>query len=261
VTAARTVAAAPAAPEPVHPAIAAALGALDQVGVRWCLLRGEADLRDLGGDVDLLIDRRDLRLLRRTLVGPAGFARLPAWGRGPHRFFVARIGGEDAALKLDVVTELCFGRYHELRTRTAAQVLARRRRDNALARPAPADEFWALLLHALLDRAEVRPAHARALAALSGGAQVEDGPLSPLVDLACPRGWDAARVAGAAAAGRFAELEALAPALRAGWPGAGHSARARLAVALRRIDRRLPRRRGAQHSGRMTSRSRSRSAG
>jgi hypothetical protein len=254
------VADAPTAPGAVHPAIAGALRAIDEAGVRWCLLRGAADLDGVSGDVDLLVDRRDLRLLHGAL-GPAGFARMPAWGRRPHRFFVAHVAGEDTRLKLDVVTELCFGRYHELRTRAAAPVLARRRRDGGLVRPAPADVFWALLLHALLDRGEVRPAHARELAAPAGEARVGGGPLAALVDAACPAGWDAARVADAAAAGRFSELEALGPALRGGWPGAGTvstRARAGLAVALRRLDRR---RRAAQHSGRMTSRSRSRSAG
>jgi hypothetical protein len=251
----------PATRDEVHPAIAAAVGAMDDAGVRWCLLRGAADLGSLEGDVDVLVDGHDLGRLRRAL---ADFARLPAWGRRPHRFFTVNVVDEDRWLKLDVVTELCFGPYQELRTRTAAQLLARRRRDGVLQRLAPDDAFWALLLHTLLDGGDLEPARASEIVDLAGVAGGADGPLAAVVEAACPPGWSARRLAQAAAEGRFEELRELAPALRAGWPGAGRAAsaaRARLAVALRRIDRRRPARRRAQHRGRMMRQSSSRSTG
>jgi hypothetical protein len=252
---------APMTRDDLHPAVAEALATMDEAGVRWCLLRGAADLRRLDGDVDVLVDRHDLRLLRRGL---AEFAQLPAWGRRPHRFFVINVVDEDRWLKLDVVTELCFGRYHELRTRAAAQVLARRHRHGVLELPAPADAFWALLLHTLLDGGDLSPARETEIAELAVAARAGDGPLAAVADAACPPGWNAVRIADTAAAGRVEELQALAPALRAGWAGAGRAARAaraRLSVALRRIDRRRPRRRTAQLSGRMTPKSSRRSAG
>jgi hypothetical protein len=47
----------------IHPAIAAAFAAVDGAGVRWCLLRGESKLATLEGDVDLLVDERDVARL------------------------------------------------------------------------------------------------------------------------------------------------------------------------------------------------------
>jgi hypothetical protein len=244
-----TLAGPPVAPGPVHPAIAAALAAFDEAGVRWCLLRGAHELDRLGGDVDLLVHPDDLRAVRRVLVSERGFAAPRAWGRGSHRFFV------DGPLKLDVVTELAFGRYQELRTGAAGAVLARTVRSGRLALPAPADAFWAALLHALVDRGRVRPERAAELQALARAASGEASPLIP----ACPAGWDADRIVDAAVAGRFDELLALTGAIRAGWPGAGRlvtGARVVRSRALRALDRRLP-----QTSGAITSYSASRSAG
>jgi hypothetical protein len=250
--------------EDVHPAIAAPLEALDEVRVRWCLLRGAEDLHHLDGDVDLLVHRLDLPTVRR-LLARMGFAELRARGRRPHRFFCLYVAGQDAWLKLDIVTELAFGPRQELRSRSAEAVLARRVQDGVLAQPAPADAFWTLLLHALLDRGEVRPVHARELEALAVPARAYEAPLAALVNAACPAGWNAARVVETAAVGRFEELLALAPALRAGWPGAPRVAvasRVLLRGVLRRADR-WQRRAWPdnQHRGRMTSKSRSRSAG
>ena len=39
----------------MHPKLAALFRALDDEGVVWCLLRGEADLAVPEGDVDLLV--------------------------------------------------------------------------------------------------------------------------------------------------------------------------------------------------------------
>jgi len=244
----------------VHPAVACCIERLDASGARWCLLRGERELGGLDGDVDLLVDRRDLDLVRELLVVEGGFAELPAWGHWPHRFFVADVPGEVGRLKLDVVTELAFGPRAELSTGAGSAVLARRVRRAPLVQPAAADAFWALLLHLLLDGGTLRPARARELAALAVCGPL-DSPLRTLVDRACPPGWDAARVARAAAEGRLAELSELAAELRARWPGsprALRAARAWLRGGLRRAGRRLPRR---QHSGRMASNSAVRSTG
>jgi hypothetical protein len=250
----------------VHPAIATPLAAFDEAGVRWCLLRGAGELHRVAGDVDLLVHRRDLGLVRSRLASMGGFRELRAWGRRPHHFFVAHVACEEAWLKLDIVSELAFGERQELRTGAAEAVLARRIRDGFLARPAPADAFWALLVHVLLDRGEVVPRRGHELVELAAGARMASSPLGTLVEAACPPGWDAQRVLACAAAARFDELLALAPALRARWPGAPRAAteaRAHLRGALRRADR--ARRRlavlGAQQSGLITSYNRSRSAG
>jgi hypothetical protein len=244
----------------VHPAVACCIGRLNASGARWCLLRGERELGSLDGDLDLLVDRRDLDLIRELLIVEGGFADLRAWGHRPHRFFVADVPGEAGRLKLDVVTELAFGPRAELRTGAGSAVLDCRVRRGPLVHPAAADAFWALLLHLLLDGGALRPARTRELAALAR-CEPLDSPLRTVVDGACPPGWDAARVARAAAGGRLGELSELVPELRARWPGSSPvltAARAWLRGGLRRAGRRLPHR---QHSGRMASNSAVRSTG
>jgi hypothetical protein len=230
----------------------ATLAALDASAVRWCLLRDESEP---GGDLDLLVHRADLGALR-ALLGGMGLVELRAWGRWPHHFFVA------PALKLDVVTHLAFGPHATLRSDAAEALLAGR----VANRPAPADEFWALLLHALLDRGAVRPHRARELEALAPCARDAESPLRPYVEAACPAGWDAAGVAEAAAAGRFEELLSLGPELRARWPGRrpmASAARPWLRGGLRLASRRLPSRPRlpAQQSGAITSNKAARSTG
>jgi hypothetical protein len=230
----------------------ATLAALNASAVRWCLLRDESEP---GDDLDLLVHRADLGTLR-ALLGSMGLAELRAWGRWPHHFFVA------TALKLDVVTDLAFGPHATLRTDAAEAVLAGR----VARRLAPADEFWALLLHTLLDRGAVRSSRARELEALAPRVRDAESPLRPYVEAACPAGWDAAGVADAAAAGRFEELLFLAPELRARWPGKtpmASAARAWLRGGLRLASRRLPPRLRlpAQQSGAITSNSAARSTG
>jgi hypothetical protein len=250
----------------VHPAIATPLAAFDDAAVRWCLLRGARELDRLDGDVDLLVHPDDLRLVRYRLARMGGFRELRAWGRRPHRFFVANVALERTRLKLDVVTELAFGRRQELRTVAGEAVLARRIRDGTLARPAPADAFWALLLHLLLDPGTPRRSRVDELAALSAPAATAPSPLRTVVEAACPPGWDAEGILGLAATARLDELLALAPALSAGWPGTSRLAaatRASLRSALRRADRgRLRLLGGDGHmSGPITSNRRLRSAG
>lgn len=229
----------------VHPSIDAPLRALDHAGVRWCLLRGEDELHVAPDEVDLLVARADLPALQAALTDAGGFARMPAWGRGPHRFYLTHDADRDAWIKLDVVVALAFGRHHELRTATADAVLERRRRVGTLALPAPADAFWALALHALLDRpGSMRPDHARRLAELAPLARGHDSPLAGVVARACPPGWTPAQIVDAAAARRWDELRALGPWLAEQWPGSGR-ARRTARVAVSRVQRRLGRRIGS----------------
>jgi hypothetical protein len=235
------------APCPVQRAVLARLAALDHAGVRWCLLRGATELDHLGDDVDLLVHGGDLRTLRRVMAAGEEATELQAWGHGSHHFFVSYVEEAGAWLKLDVVTELAFGPFGELPSRTAAALLGRTVRQGVLARPAPADAFWALLGHVVLDRGRIRPERGRELAALAGAARGEASPVGAVIARACPPGWDTERIIDAAASGRHDELLALGPALRARWPGGGRvraAARAWLRRGVRRIDRQRPRRPG-----------------
>ena len=162
----------------VHHRLAAAFRALDVSSVPWCVLRGEDELADPGGDVDLLVDGRSFARAREALSA-LGFAWVPARGRGPHRFLVAYDEDEDRWLKLDVVLELAYGSYQELVAPGAgAAVLGRRRREGTLWLPAAHDAFWTLLLHALLDRSVLRDDDVERLARLAHAAG--DGPPTEL---------------------------------------------------------------------------------
>src|SRR3978361_356158 len=74
----------------VHPALRRVFAALDEAGITWCLLRGEAALAHPTGDVDLLVATEDLDRLDEVLPAE-GFLHVPA--RGAHHSFV----GYDAA--------------------------------------------------------------------------------------------------------------------------------------------------------------------
>lgn len=199
----------------IHPTLAAALDALEQIGAESCLLRGEAELASPPGDVDLLVSATDLGRIRNALA-PLGFAPVPAWGRGSHRFFVAYDEVSDRWLKLDLVSELAYGRHQAFWTRAAPECLARRRRAGALAVLAPDDAFWTLLLHCLLDRGDVPPHHRERLLELVAEAR-SDGPLGRVVGAACPAGWDSARILDRARAGDWPALTALARELKRRW--------------------------------------------
>jgi hypothetical protein len=226
-------------PAAVHAAVAAPFDALNEAGVRWCLLRGESDLSRPEGDIDLLVHRNDLPVLRICVARAGGFAPLPSWGRGSHRFFIAFDVADGRWVKLDVVTRLSFGHHQELPTDAAAALLARTTRSGGLAVPAPADAFWALLLHLVLDRGSVRAEDADRLHGLAAAAA---GAPSPLADVVAATGvaggpeWFVA----AARDRRWDELARTAAALRAGWPRSGPVRRAARTLAsqvLRRVAR------------------------
>jgi hypothetical protein len=195
--------------------IATALSALEEEGVDWCLLRGDVEIRSPGDDVDLLVRPGDL-----ARVGPvlhrAGFLPLAADGRGSHVFFVRYSEDDDVWVKLDLVTDISFGHFQELRTGAAAGVLARRQHVKGVWLAAPDDAFWMLLLHYLLDKGRVPARHAARLQELGLAAE----PTNELADAAAPSlpaGWDADRLIAAARRGDYQQLTALAPTLHSRW--------------------------------------------
>ena len=210
-----------------HLTFAAAFAALDDAGIVWCLLRGEADLDRPDQEVDLMVDEVDAARLAEVL-GARGFAELAAWGRGSHRPFVGYDSTDDAWPKLDVVTRIDFGRLAEIETGAAAECLARRTRVGDVAMLAEGDRFWALLLHCILDRGDVPERHAEPLRRMAhlAGTRLLAGPLAAWFEANAPSGWDAPRVIELARQGLWASLVALGREVReAGAPPGRRGAR------------------------------------
>jgi thymidylate kinase len=199
----------------LHPMVDAVFQALDRERLRWCLLRGEAVLAQASGDVDLLVFPADLQRFRR-IVGELGFAPIPAWGYGSHRFFMSYDTTMDAWVKLDVVTDIAFGPGFTLRTAAEVACLERHRRRGRLAVLDDEDAFWALLLHRLLDKGCVTEDSATRLRELAAAARA-DGPLATVVDAFSPPNWSAVRLLSLARNGEWEALVAFGPQLSASW--------------------------------------------
>lgn len=150
-------------------ALAHAFGALERAGITACLLRDADRLEEIaarGGEVDLLVPADQLAALRRTLAEES-FVPLPAPGSAPHHFFFAYDRAGDAWLKLDVVTQIAFGRPpRTIPTDLGEACLSRRRRLGAVYAPAPEEELVTLLLHAALDKGHFAPHRQQRLLAL-----------------------------------------------------------------------------------------------
>lgn len=128
--------------------------ALEEEQIVYCLLRDGHRPHTLGesGEVDLLVAAEQLHQLRRVL-GEFGFVSLLNWGHWPHHFFLIYDEVAGLWLKLDVVTEISYGRpVRALRTPLARGCLENRRRQGLAFIPGPEDELVTLLLHCVLDK-------------------------------------------------------------------------------------------------------------
>lgn len=154
----------------VPPLLASVFEEFAQESIGYCLLRGYEELLNgtVDGDVDLLVAPDQFGRARAALER-LGFVALSRWGQGPHRFFIGYDEAGDRWIKLDIVTELAYGRpIPALRTPLATQCLSNRRRYGPVFVPAAEDELLALLLHCLLDKGTIEPAYRSRLAALAG---------------------------------------------------------------------------------------------
>ncbi|MDQ0827971.1 thymidylate kinase [Arthrobacter sp. B2I5] len=151
----------------INPELASAFYVLENTGYPWLLLRGESDLLRPAGDVDLLVSRRLLPRLDQILEA-AGFLRVTAHGHGSHRFYFRYIADEDLWIKLDIVSDIAFGQFQEMRTGLAAGCLRRRVAHGPLWLPEPHDQAWLQILHLVLDKRQI--ASQRIAAARAAGA-------------------------------------------------------------------------------------------
>jgi thymidylate kinase len=163
----------------LHPKLAAAFAALDDAGVRWCLLREPSDPAAPRGDVDLLVDSGDTAAVTSALAAQ-GFVAVPGWTRLPSMLWVAFEESDGRFLVLELTDELSFGPEGSLVTNLGRECLARRRRQGPQYLMDPDDGFWALLLHCLLDKQELPSAYRGRLQDMAADATA-GGPLGSLV--------------------------------------------------------------------------------
>lgn len=199
----------------LHPLLSAAFAALEQSGVRYCLLRPPAKPSAPEGDVDLLVDSADVGRMRTALRG-AGLVRFPALGCGGEHVFLGYHAASDCWIRLHIVTDLSFGWRRRLRTGAASDCLARRRHTGVFVELAAEDEFWTTLLHGLLDKPGIAARHRQRLRDLAEAAEPA-GPLREVVERIGPAGWGAVQLVECVRKSDWARLEALAGPLAAAW--------------------------------------------
>jgi thymidylate kinase-like protein len=195
------------------PALNSVFRQLEEAGLAWCLLR---DPRPDGssGDIDLLVDREDFRRFSQIL-GHCGFVRV--WrGPGTHVTFVGYDEIGDRWARLDVVTDLAFGSKRAFRTHLEMECLARRAKDGHIARLSPEDEFWALLLHFLLDKGAVPSRHQARLQELAP-AVTTNGSWAQLIQGLCASGWTTHRIVECVKEEQWVHLKGLAVHLAGTW--------------------------------------------
>jgi hypothetical protein len=141
---------------------------LEQENIQYCLIR-DGDRVDQfleGGEIDLLVRPDQFPLFSKLLIN-FGFIRLPDWGHRPHHFFLSYDWKFDSWLKIDLITEITYGRYaHNLRTSLAEDCLNNRHHNGTTYVPSPEDELLTLLLHCVLDKGYFSPARKERLGEL-----------------------------------------------------------------------------------------------
>lgn len=202
-------------PPVIHPVAARSFDALHDAGVSWCLLRGERRLASPPHDVDILVSQADLRRATEALAS-VGFAAVPTWARGSHRFFVRYEAAAGGWLQIDAVTELAYGPQYAIQTDASAGCLRRRERIGTLTVLSGDDAFWTLLLHCILDRRNI-PAHQKERLEILASLATPSGQLARLVADAAGPDWDPHRVLECVQTREWATLDGLRTTVIKGW--------------------------------------------
>lgn len=189
---------------------------LEDAGHPWLLLRGEDDLEQPAGDVDLLVSEKLLPRLDHVLED-AGFRRVIAHGHGSHRFYFRYIASADFWIKLDIVSDISFGKFQELRTGFAADCLRRRVPRGPLWLPEPRDQAWLQILHLVLDKGQIAPARVPVARAAADVATASD-PVAAFLDRNFGKG-KAKGLLDLLRSGNFQDVPAAAASLSGNWTG------------------------------------------
>ena len=192
------------------------------------------------GDLDLLVGR-GVGPAADAALAEAGFLRLRVWAGGGQRFHLGYDEATGTWVHLHVVDRLAFGDHAGLELAEAGERCLERRRPAGEAGWSldPADELWVTLLHALLDKDRVKPAHRDRLAALLASVGEEGALASPVASAwASEGGGQPARVLASVRAGDWAGLEGDRGRVRSAWEAADPEAAERRRRNVRSLQRR-----------------------
>lgn len=143
------------------PLLQSTFAALDEAGIDYCLLRGfeELVLSPNEGDIDLLVSSAQ-RAQLQAVLGELGYAYLDRWGQHPHHFFIGFDKVGNYWIKLDVVTEIAYGKPVPILQTSLAEPCLRNRQWNGHCFVSRAEEeFLTLLLHCLLNKEKFKPGY------------------------------------------------------------------------------------------------------
>lgn len=198
----------------INPVLMSVFRTLEDTGQSWILLRGEDDLMHPAGDVDLLVSRKLLPRLDRVLEA-AGFRRVMAQGHGSHRFYFCYLPNEDSWIKLDIVSDIAFGKFQELRTGLAADCLRRRVAHGPLWLPELRDKAWLQILHLVLDKGHIAPERVPVALWATAVASASD-PVADFLDRKFGKG-KAQDLLDLLGSGNFQDVPAAAASLSGNW--------------------------------------------
>ena len=133
----------------------------EQQQILYCLVRDGDRIDQLsnGGEIDILVSKNQIDAVKRLAVR-SGFVKLPDWGHAPHHFFVSYDDHTDSWFKLDVITDVVYGKpIRNLRTELAKGCLDHRRYNGKAHVLSLEDELVTLLLHCVLDKGYFSSVH------------------------------------------------------------------------------------------------------
>lgn len=133
---------------------------LRDTGIHALQLRGtDEDGSSRVREIDLLVPATPPSEITAVLED-LGYSRVPAWGHAPHLVYLAFEQSSGLWWKLDILTELRYGRpFKTLRMGSGEDFVAR----SVGEIPCPSDEFLALLFHVVLDKGEISDRNKRRL--------------------------------------------------------------------------------------------------
>jgi adenylate kinase family enzyme len=143
-------------------------GALEVSGITYCVMRDFEQLlvEEADKEIDLIVDRKVFPSAKKVLED-LGFVETPSWGHEPHRFFVTYLPEIGMWLKLDIVTELRFGKPVScFGSDLLASMVAHRIYREWCYALAPEDELLLLLIKGVVNDSGVRPSRAETLKGL-----------------------------------------------------------------------------------------------